>query len=79
MRQVARKSQSETESGTRDRTRARQTLHSETAISFPTIPSVHEPLHMVIRAGPNYLNIRILVLKISIQSLNQYSELPLRT
>ena len=48
---------------------------SETAISFPTIPSVHEPLHMVIRAGPNYSNIRILVRKISIRSLNQYSEL----
>ena len=47
---------------------------SETAISFPTIPSVHEPLHMVIRAGPNYSNIRILVRKISIRSLNQYSE-----
>ena len=46
---------------------------SETAISFPTIPSVHEPLHMVISAGPNAIfqasntrwffraNIRILI------------------
>ena len=42
---------------------------------FVHVPQIETLSRIVIRAGLNYSNIQILVGKISIQSLNQYSEL----